>query len=120
MKDISVVKELQDNALKVIFRDSSDVYYVTAKRPHLELLVNHTLTLEQSSLQTRIRDSFGSKFMTMEWYEIINLKWKGQPLFTHMIPSRTIKTKDPRSQMEAKVPTFVYPKLSVSRETMVF
>ena len=62
IRELMVTRVPQDNSLQEVFRDSSDRYYAATKLPHLSLLVEHALTLEQSGSNTRIRDSFGSEF----------------------------------------------------------
>ena len=54
IRELMVIRVPQDNSLQEVFRDSSDRYYATTKLPHLSLLVEHALTLEQSGSNTRI------------------------------------------------------------------
>ena len=91
VRTVSVVKVLQDDALQVVFQDSSDIYFATTRLPYLDFLVDHMLTIEQSGSETRIRDSFGRECKTLEWYEIRDLTWKGQPLFNVVNPTSTAK-----------------------------
>ena len=54
IRELMVTRVPQDNSLQEVFRDSSDRYYAATKLPHLSLLVEHALTLEQSGSNTRI------------------------------------------------------------------
>lgn len=54
IKEIKVTKVSQEDVLQ---KNSLDVYYYTTKLPQLQTLVKYTLTLEQISLETRIRDT---------------------------------------------------------------
>lgn len=65
IRDISVVRVSQDNTLQEVFKDSSGVYYATTRLPHLQFLAQHTLILEKSGLQTRIRDHNGNQFRAL-------------------------------------------------------
>ena len=70
MKEIHVVRVFQDNTLQEVFKDSLRVYYATTRLPHLQFLAQHTLILEKSGLETRLRDHNGNQFRVLEWYEV--------------------------------------------------
>ena len=108
MRDIWVVKVLQDDCLQEVFKDSLDVYYATTKLPYLDTPIRHKLTLQKIEDQTRIVDTYGSQFRTLEWYEIRNLKWKGQPLFYVASPTTTARPGDRAYEDETRVPTVVH------------
>ena len=104
IRDIKVTKVFQDNVLQEVFKDSYEVYYATTRLPHLRFLVQHTLTIEQLGIETRIRDEHGNDYRTLEWNEVRNLTWKGKPLFSFEPPSSTIKPGHVAYSAETKMP----------------
>ena len=91
-KEIRVTKVFQDDPLQDVFYDSEDVYYATTKLPHLQFIVQHTLTLErQTGHESRIIERFGNYFRTLEWSEMRELTWKGRKLFLETHPTHTAK-----------------------------
>ena len=77
MREVRAMRVPQDNAFQEVFKDSSDIYDATTRLPHLHLLVYHTLTIKKSNIETRIVDTFGNQFKTLEWYEIRDLGMEG-------------------------------------------
>ena len=111
----------QDDVLQEVFKDSLDVYYATTKLPYLDTPIRHKLTLQKAEDKTRIVDTYGSQFRMLEWYEIRNLKWKGQPLFYVASPTTTARPGDRAYEDETRVPTIVHhtSRPSMSERTMV-
>ena len=114
---INVTRVVQDDDLQEVFKDSLDVYYAATRLPHLQFLVQHTLTIEKLGIETRIRDSYGNHYRTLEWNEVRDLMWKGRPLFTTTHPASTARPGQRAYSGETKVPTFVYPEPTFSEWT---
>lgn len=104
IKAIKVTKVFQDDLMQEVFRDSADTYYATTRLTHLQFLVQHTLTLEQSRPDAHIRDEQGNQFRTMEWYEVRDLTWKGKPLFSYVAPTSTARPRHVVYSAEIKAP----------------
>ena len=114
IRNINVTKVFQDNVVQEVFRDSSDVYYETTRLPHLQFLVQHTVTLEQLGLETRVRDEHKNHFRTLEWNKVRDLTWKGKPLFSYEPPASTARPGHVAYSTETKAPK---PKPSFSEWT---
>ena len=104
VRDIKVTKVFQDNVMQEVFKDSSDVYYATTKLPHLQFIVQHTLTIEQMGLDTRVMDEHGNQFRTLEWNEVRDLTWKGKYLFSNVAPEPTARPGHEAYSGETKAP----------------
>ena len=80
------------NPSQETFKDASGVYYATTKLPHLEYVRQQDLIVEQAGRDTRLKDVNGNEYRIMEWHEVCDLTWKGNPFFhdhaTSTAPSR--------------------------------
>ena len=70
LREVKVRKVFQDDAMQEVFKDFVDVYYATTKLPHLNLRAQNTLILGQFGIETRIRDTLGNHYRTLEWFEV--------------------------------------------------
>ena len=96
--------------MQEVFCDSQDVYYTTTKLPHLEFIVQHTLTLErQTRHESRIIDKFGNYYRTLEWSEVRDLTWRGKKLFFETHPTHMARLGEVAFDEDTRVPTFVRP-----------
>ena len=79
VQHFSVFRINQDSSWQEVFRDSTGSFYATTKLPDMPSVAQQELVLEQSGLNRRIRDIHGNDYRMLEWHEIRDLTWKGNP-----------------------------------------
>lgn len=119
LREVSIVKVLQNNDSITVFSDESYGYYATPKMLHSELLADFALTAEQSDSETRIRDSYGNVYRTLEWAEIHNFTWKGHALFVAVDHLDAVRARDQTSSVQRRELSHFYPRLVSCERTPI-
>ena len=94
--EVYVTKVPQDDPFQEIYKDDQNTYFGTTRLltetlPNLQVLVVESFGGKPS----RIRDRFGNEYRTLDWSEVRSLTLKGQPLFTHISPTKTARPNEP-------------------------
>lgn len=98
-------KNIQDDPIQEIFRDSAGLYFGTTWKPNQLIPNSHFLAIERlNEIMLRLRDSLGNDFQSLEWSEVQNITWKGKPLFTILSPAWTARPNEPSFSAKTTTP----------------
>ena len=100
-REISTTKLLQDNPLQEVYKDSQNDYFGTTQflndaRPSFHSLMFESLGGKPS----HIIDRWGNEYWTLDWSEVRDLTWKGQPLFTQVTLTRMARPSEPTTLLK--------------------
>ena len=104
-REIPISKVLQDKPLQQVYKDSQNSYFGTTHLTNNALQRFHSLMFEiLGGKGSCIIDRWGNEYRTVDWSEVRDLTWKGQPLFTQATPTRTRPTQSTYSTQTIEPP----------------